>query len=430
MDLIRSCYTTRMRVWQDSNRTVKVRWFACHPDAKPLGIPTRFVSRNWLPDKSASWPTGEVKGARRPYAKCGCCLTDEPPGVPFGSPDVLRFGGRAGDPTKAIPLHACAGDAAVAVAVRLVGAVIPPPPEARELDGAYRTDVRFVGGSVTDSLDGVQLAGVRFEATASFARDPDVPRFRLSFDGVENKYVSASARRRHGLRIGTASVKPETREAGTRLRLRISGTVASPAPPAGGERVGLSVIGTRVSTTAQGIAGVGISLIGAVDPMPFAGRIGVRFVGVTPQPLPAGAMGVGVWMLGERIWFVTDSASIAATGLTFDGGRVEEPPTPGLARLGVRIEGLVLASNVPIREGVRITGVPVDLLTSARVGVRLAGELLPPPRLLRAGLRVARDPDVPPTGPPYGGYLREGLKFRATVTYTPAPPGSGTGGND
>lgn len=42
MDVTRRTYTRAMRVFSDSARTVRVRWFRCLPDARPLGVPTVF----------------------------------------------------------------------------------------------------------------------------------------------------------------------------------------------------------------------------------------------------------------------------------------------------------------------------------------------------------------------------------------------------
>jgi hypothetical protein len=68
VDTLRSCYTTRMRFYRDSDRTHKVRWFFCDAKAKRLPFYTVFASGNWLQDHRQDWPgVGEVKGAPRTW---------------------------------------------------------------------------------------------------------------------------------------------------------------------------------------------------------------------------------------------------------------------------------------------------------------------------------------------------------------------------
>jgi hypothetical protein len=65
MDLIRSCYTTFMRFFSDSDLAIKVRWFFCDNDAETFPGHHRFGSGNWASDKWP-WPgAGEVPDAPR-----------------------------------------------------------------------------------------------------------------------------------------------------------------------------------------------------------------------------------------------------------------------------------------------------------------------------------------------------------------------------
>jgi hypothetical protein len=68
MDLLRSCYTTKMRFWRDAATEVGVRWFFCAPDAEVFPYDTVFGSGNWASDRF-DWPgPGEVLGAARDWS--------------------------------------------------------------------------------------------------------------------------------------------------------------------------------------------------------------------------------------------------------------------------------------------------------------------------------------------------------------------------
>lgn len=68
MDLVRSCYKTKVRFFKDSDIEVSIRWFFCNPTAKLLGIYSRFSSGNWASQRD-SWPgPGEVLGASREWS--------------------------------------------------------------------------------------------------------------------------------------------------------------------------------------------------------------------------------------------------------------------------------------------------------------------------------------------------------------------------
>jgi streptogramin lyase len=69
MDLIRSCYTTDMRLYTDSDQTTAVRWFFADENAKLFPGPTRFNSLNWSSDHWRADGPGEVMGAIRTYSR-------------------------------------------------------------------------------------------------------------------------------------------------------------------------------------------------------------------------------------------------------------------------------------------------------------------------------------------------------------------------
>lgn len=77
VDLLRSCYRSRMRF--DRNRpdlTVEVEWFFCPPGAKICPYPTAFSSRNYTePRELADLSLGEVEVTTR-WVRGDC-----PPGV-------------------------------------------------------------------------------------------------------------------------------------------------------------------------------------------------------------------------------------------------------------------------------------------------------------------------------------------------------------
>ena len=67
MDLLRSCYSTKMRLVKDDPRTVDITWYWCEPGAQP-GPYTIFASGNYseIPDMPWTGP-GEVKHAPRAW---------------------------------------------------------------------------------------------------------------------------------------------------------------------------------------------------------------------------------------------------------------------------------------------------------------------------------------------------------------------------
>lgn len=67
MDLVRSCYRTRMRFWRGSDRTVAVRWFFTPPGAKLYQGYNRFASLNWENRPWRDTGLGEDPAARRTY---------------------------------------------------------------------------------------------------------------------------------------------------------------------------------------------------------------------------------------------------------------------------------------------------------------------------------------------------------------------------
>jgi hypothetical protein len=68
VDMLRSCYSTRMRFFRNRpDVTTLVHWFFCEPDAGILPFPTVFNSGNWWSDKTIDSPLGEVRGDPRPW---------------------------------------------------------------------------------------------------------------------------------------------------------------------------------------------------------------------------------------------------------------------------------------------------------------------------------------------------------------------------
>jgi hypothetical protein len=61
MDLVRSCYTSTMRFFSDSDVEIPVRWFFCDSNAKVFPHVHRFGSSNWDPSVSTFSGPGEVK---------------------------------------------------------------------------------------------------------------------------------------------------------------------------------------------------------------------------------------------------------------------------------------------------------------------------------------------------------------------------------
>lgn len=67
MDYLRSCYSTKFRVFSDSVDTIDVDWYFCKPSAVPLGVPHSFGSLNWGYPDAPSGKVGEVPGEPRPW---------------------------------------------------------------------------------------------------------------------------------------------------------------------------------------------------------------------------------------------------------------------------------------------------------------------------------------------------------------------------
>jgi hypothetical protein len=68
MDMLRSCYSTTMRFFPDSDLEIPVRWFFCDDNAKDFPAWTRFASGNWAPERSDWIGPGEVLDSPRPWA--------------------------------------------------------------------------------------------------------------------------------------------------------------------------------------------------------------------------------------------------------------------------------------------------------------------------------------------------------------------------
>lgn len=67
MDYVRSCYSTRVRFFRDSDLEVTVRWYFCKPGAAIFPHYTLFGSGNWASDKFNWLGPGEVEETPRPW---------------------------------------------------------------------------------------------------------------------------------------------------------------------------------------------------------------------------------------------------------------------------------------------------------------------------------------------------------------------------
>jgi hypothetical protein len=91
VDLLRSCYSTRMRFGTDPLQSTKITWYFCEDGAENLGIPTPFNSRNYA--EKGTWPElGEVEGARRDWADGSFPIPVPGTSGPCGDPAVWEFG--------------------------------------------------------------------------------------------------------------------------------------------------------------------------------------------------------------------------------------------------------------------------------------------------------------------------------------------------
>ena len=106
VDVVRSCYETKMRFWQDSPRSVKVRWYFVPPGTPTLGFPSVFGSLNWENEETPRDSPGEVLGAPRPWSNgeyCGPLSA----GIPFGSRDAWMGGATENDPVTDCSCDCC-----------------------------------------------------------------------------------------------------------------------------------------------------------------------------------------------------------------------------------------------------------------------------------------------------------------------------------
>lgn len=132
VDAIRSCYSTRARLWQGDDTEVPIRWFFVDEATPMMEGPTPFCSRNW--DRDDAWPElGEVQGAARPW-KNGMAPAGYLALRHCGSAEAWQEGGRHGvdEPIQTNEegySPCCAGEAKrVGPALRLqLRAVFPQP---------------------------------------------------------------------------------------------------------------------------------------------------------------------------------------------------------------------------------------------------------------------------------------------------------------
>lgn len=68
IDLLRSCYSTKMQVFDPPGEEIDVQWWFCDDKAKLFPDYTRFASGNWASDRHGWTGTGEVEGAPREWA--------------------------------------------------------------------------------------------------------------------------------------------------------------------------------------------------------------------------------------------------------------------------------------------------------------------------------------------------------------------------
>lgn len=67
VDWLRSCYSTTIRPYKDSNLEVPIEWYFTDPHAPFLPFAHAFVSRNWEDVKDWVLDIGETPAANRPW---------------------------------------------------------------------------------------------------------------------------------------------------------------------------------------------------------------------------------------------------------------------------------------------------------------------------------------------------------------------------
>jgi hypothetical protein len=83
VDLTRFTYTREARLFEDSDQTVKIRWYKCPPGAALLGVPTRINMGIWSGEPWRRIGIGEVYADRARWMS-----GDPPPSVTGTAPCV------------------------------------------------------------------------------------------------------------------------------------------------------------------------------------------------------------------------------------------------------------------------------------------------------------------------------------------------------
>jgi len=95
VDMLRSAYRTRCKLYRDAPDIAPMYWYRCDPGALDLGTPTVYTSLNWSDPKEPGL-AGEVKGAPRPWS-VGLNwngLTGQ--GEPCGRLEAIHLGAQVG----------------------------------------------------------------------------------------------------------------------------------------------------------------------------------------------------------------------------------------------------------------------------------------------------------------------------------------------
>jgi hypothetical protein len=171
MDFLRSCYKTKVVVWNDFPRLEDVEWYFCKPLAKSFPYQHAYGSLNW--GKFTLQGPGEKNGAARPWYN----------GVNrygYNGQDFcgnrLRFLEGASITTPLVPPLICCGEAGLG-GIRLRGQSDTPPGPLFQGQGGYSltgeatlaTGFTFTGSGGTSSTgEGDVRTGIAFTGTGGF----------------------------------------------------------------------------------------------------------------------------------------------------------------------------------------------------------------------------------------------------------------------
>jgi hypothetical protein len=308
MDLLRSCYRSRMRLYSDSDATVDGQWHWCQPGAKPVPFPHSFASRNW--DQTHQFPYEEPVG------------------------EVRRGRWRKGDSDPRVNGQRVCGSAQVWAEGNLTGDPVVDDQCCRPTEGWTWGGVQFGGrAKETYQVQDVSLGGLRLGAVAALEAESETERGQggIRVGGLSTaEAVSASETYRGGYSLGGQAAE-----------------AASAVEPAGGGIAlgGLPGEAGQVHETGQGGLRAGGLALAEAAQVRETGTGGLRAGGLAAaeaaQVRETGQGGVRQGGQGVEAATVSEvgQGGMRAGGEGIEAGQVRETGQGGVRQGGLTAEG-------------------------------------------------------------------------------------------